>query len=250
MTPPIPEDSVLRTGPESLSLTVHDMPVPTRDLAAAQTPRGRLTMLGILLACALPVIASYVTYFWIRPGGRTNYATLIEPQRALPALDRLPAEDLDGQAVPLTRLKGQWLVIVVGPASCAGNAACERRLYLQRQLREMVGAERDRVDKLWLVDTPGPVAPALRSVLEASPGMHVLRVDREALAQWLQPEPGHALEEHVYIVDPLGNWMMRSPVSPDPMRLKKDLDRLLRGSEWWDRPGAGGQGRALSGAGS
>ena len=238
MIPQIPEDSTLApTAPESLSFTVHDTPAPTHDLAAAQTSSGRWTMALILLACALPVVASYVTYYFIRPAGRTNYATLIEPQRPLPGLEILPAQDLAGRTVPLTTLKGQWLLVVVAPAAC--DPACEGRLFMQRQLREMVGAERERIDKVWLVDSPGPIAPALLAAMQARPEVAVLRVDRAALAHWLQPAFGHALEDHLYIVDPLGNWMMRAPANPDPMKLKKDLERLLRGSEWWDRPKQG-----------
>ena len=228
------EDTVSPTGAEAMSLTLHGTPPPARDFAEAQTPRGRRTMFAILLACALPVIASYVTYFYVRPGGRTNYATLVEPQRPLPGLEVVPAQDLDGHPVPLTRLKGQWLLVTVAPAAC--DAACERRLFMQRQLREMAGAERDRIDKVWLVDSTGPIAPGLLAAVQAQPAVHLLRVERESLARWLQPADGHALEEHLYIVDPLGNWMMRAPANPDPMKLKKDLDRLLRGSEWWDRP--------------
>ena len=238
MIPQIPEDTTLTpTGPESLSFTVHDTPAPTHDLAAAQTRRGRWTMFLILAACALPVVASYFTYYFVRPAGRTNYATLIEPQRPLPGLEILPAQDLAGHTVPLTTLKGQWLLVVVAPADC--DKACERRLFMQRQLREMTGAERDRIDKVWLVDSPEAVSPTLLAALHARPEVTVLRVDRAALAQWLQPAFGHALEDHVYIVDPLGNWMMRAPANPDPMKLKKDLERLLRGSEWWDRPQPG-----------
>jgi hypothetical protein len=240
MIPQIPEDSTLSpTGPESLSFTVHETPPPTRDLAAAQTPRGRRTMFLILAACALPVIASYFTYYFIRPAGRANYAALIDPQRPLPGLEILPAQDMDGHTVPLTKLKGQWLLVVVGPAGCDHDRACENRLFMQRQLREMVGAERDRIDKVWLVDTPEPVAPALLAALKAQPAVTILRVDRAALAQWLQPAFGHALEDHIYIVDPLGNWMMRAPADADPMKLKKDLERLLRGSQWWHRPHQG-----------
>jgi hypothetical protein len=236
MIPQIPDSTIVPTGPESVSFTVHETPAPTRDFAASQTASGRRTMFLILLACALPVIASYLTYFFIRPSARTNYAALIEPQRPLPGLELLPAQDLDGHSVPLTVLKGQWLLVVVGPGSCDHDKACENRLYLQRQLREMAGAERARIDKVWLVDTPDPIAPALLAAVKARPEVKVLRVDRAALAQWLQPAFGHALEDHLYIVDPLGNWMMRAPANPDPMKLKKDLDRLLRGSEWWDRP--------------
>jgi hypothetical protein len=233
---PTPPDDPQATGPESLTFTLHGTPAPMRDLAAARSRRGRLTMLAILFACALPVSASYFTYYVIRPHGRTNYATLVEPQRPLPTLDALPAQDADGHAVPLTTLKGQWLVIVVAPAGC--GKLCESNLFLQRQLREMMGAERDRIAKVWLVDSPEPVPPALAAAVAAAPAVATYRVDRAALGRWLEPAPGHELEEHLYIVDPLGNWMMRTPANPDPARLKKDVDKLLRASAWWNRPKA------------
>ncbi len=140
---PTPPDDPNASGPESITLTLHGTPAPMRDYPAAQSRRGRITMLVILFACALPVIASYFTYYVIRPQGRTNYATLVEPQRPLPSLEDVPAQDMDGHSVPLTTLKGQWLMVVVAPAAC--GKACESNLYLQRQLREMMGAERDRI---------------------------------------------------------------------------------------------------------
>ncbi len=234
---PTPSDDPQATGPESMTFTLHGTPAPMRDYPAAQSRRGRIMMLAILFACALPVIASYFTYYVIRPQGRTNYATLIEPQRPLPPLETVPAQDMDGHSVPLTMLKGQWLMIVVAPASC--GKACESNLFLQRQLREMMGPERDRIQKVWLVDSPGPVAPALAAALAATPAVATYRVDRAALERWLEPEPHHALEDHLYVVDPLGNWMMRTPANPDPVRLKKDVDKLLRASAWWNRPKGG-----------
>ena len=232
---PTPPDDPDANGSESLTFTLHDTPAPMRDYAAAQTRRGRRTMSLILVACALPVVASYLTYFYIRPHGRANYATLVEPQRPLPGLDALPAQDLAGHSVPLTTLKGQWLLVVVAPAEC--GKACEQRLFMQRQLREMVGAESGRVDKVWLVDSPGPISPAVAQAIAQPPAVAAYRVERDALARWLEPESGHAIEDHLYIVDPLGNWMMRAPANADPVKLKKDLARLLQASSWWDQPG-------------
>ena len=51
------------------------------------------------------------------------------------------------------------------------------------------------------------------------------------------PAPGQALEDHLYIVDPLGEWMMRAPADADPNKLKRDIDRLLRASASWDKAG-------------
>ena len=67
--------------------------------------------------------------------------------------------------------------------------------------------------------------------------MTILRLPRAAVAAWLKPAPGQHLEDHLYIVDPLGDWMMRAPAQADPNRLKRDIDRLLRASAGWDKPG-------------
>lgn len=222
--------------PEPLQFTVHSM--PRLDLgrdaeAARRTASGRWKLLLVLLACAAPVIASYVTYYLIRPEGRSNYATLIEPARPIPPT--LPLADLDGREVDPRSLHGQWLIVAVGRAACDGH--CERRLFAQRQLREMTGRERERIDKLWLVIDSAPIRPELRAALDAAPATQVLRVPAVDLARWLAPAPGESLESHLYLVDPMGRWMMRAPAGLDPARWRRDIDRLLRASASWDRPG-------------
>ncbi len=189
-------------------------------------------MLLVLLACAAPVLVSYFMYYVVRPDGRTNYSSLIQPTRSFPAMTMTR---LDGSVVTPARLRGQWLVVAVGPAAC--DTACEQRLFTQRQLREMLGRERDRVDKIWLLTDDRALAPSLREAMAAQPAMQVLRAPREQVAAWLQPEAGRALEEHLYVVDPMGEWMMRLPVNAEPARAKSDLSRLLRASSFWDQPG-------------
>jgi hypothetical protein len=110
-------------------------------------------------------------------------------------------------------------------------------LFVQRQLREMLGGDRDRLDKVWLVTDAAPVRAPLRAALAAVPATTVLRTERRAVGAWLQPATGHALEDHLYVVDPMGEWMMRMPADPDPMRIKRDLRKLLRASAGWDQPG-------------
>jgi hypothetical protein len=62
-------------------------------------------------------------------------------------------------------------------------------------------------------------------------------VDQGQLATWLVPAAGQRLEDHLYLVDPLGNWMLRFPAKLDPKQAKRDLDRLLRASAFWDKEG-------------
>ncbi len=219
---------------QPLGLTVHSMPVPAQ-IAQAEVQRtrsGRWKMLAVLLICAAPVVASYFTYYVVRPEGRRNFGALIDPQRPLPDV---VATTLDGQPVNLRTLKDQWLLISVADAAC--DALCQRHLYLQRQLREGLGKDKERLDWVWLVSDAAPVAPALQPALKSAT---VLRVPAAALAQWLQPQEGHALSEHLYLVDPLGNWMMRFPPQLDQQgaySVKKDLARLMTASAFWDKEG-------------
>ena len=215
---------------EPLSLTVHTLPV-----AQDGSPRsraGRWKMIAVLLVCASPVIASYFMYYVVRPEGRRNYGELITPQRPFPAM---ATTDLNGKTGELTALKNQWLLINVAAAGC--DAACQQRLYFQRQLRESLGKQKGRLDRVWLVTDDASVDARLQPALADAA---VLRVRAEALVQWLPPAGIQRLEDHLYVVDPLGNLMMRFPANMDAAgaaKAKRDLDRLLRASGSWDTDG-------------
>lgn len=189
-------------------------------------------MIALLLVCAAPVIASYVAYYVVRPEGRRNFGELINPQRPLPDQASL---SLSGQSGNLRALKGQWLLVSVASGQC--EESCVRHLYLQRQLRESLGKDKDRLDWVWLVNDDAAVPEAMRAALK---GATVLRVPQDRLARWLEPQSGHLLSDHLYLVDPLGNWMMRFPPKLDinsAGKAKRDLERLLRASASWDEAG-------------
>jgi hypothetical protein len=215
---------------QPLGLTVHEL--PRVDQAAPVNTNGRLKMLIILLVCAAPVIASYFMYYVVRPEGRRNYGELITPQRPLPAFN---VTTPSGAVLPLTSLKDQWLLISVANGAC--DAGCQQNLYFQRQLRESLGREKERLDWVWLVSDNAPIAVALEPALKDAT---VLRMSPPDLAQWLQAAPGQRLADHLYLVDPMGNWMMRFPAAMDAAgaaKAKSDLERLLRASSSWDNEG-------------
>ena len=218
---------------EPLGLTVHSLPQPQEaaESDSRRTRTGRLKMLLVLAVCAAPVIASYFTYYVIRPQSQKSFGTLIEPQRPLP---EATARTLDGAPVRLPALRGQWLLVSVAGGAC--DATCEKHLYLQRQLRESLGKEKERVDWVWLVDDAQPVRAELMPALQKAT---VLRVPQAQLAQWLAPAAGQSLHDHLYVVDPMGHWMMRFPPSDtsSAKQVKRDLERLLRASAGWDKAG-------------
>ena len=218
-----------------LDLTVHKLPAAgTSALQASRTGPGRWKMFAVLLICAAPVIASYLTYYVIRPSGTKSFGELVQPQRPMPTL---AVTTLDGATSTLASLRGQWLLVSVAGGACA--KPCADHLYMQRQLRETLGKEKDRLDWVWLVSDDAPLAPELLARLTdpamKGSGFQSLRVKESELTAWLQ---GGA--ERLYLIDPQGNYMMRFPENmsiEQAAKAKADISRLLRASSFWDTPG-------------
>ncbi|WP_292937437.1 cytochrome C oxidase subunit I [Noviherbaspirillum sp.] len=188
-----------------------------------QQNAGRWKLFAIIAVCVAPLIASYLTYYVIKPQGRTNYGTLIDP-RAHP-VPALGASTLDGIPAGLDAFKGKWLMLQVADSEC--DASCQKKLYDMRQLRLAQGKDMDRVERLWLITDEKPLETLL---IREYDGTHMLRVKSEALKSWLPAESGTTPADHIYMIDPLGNLMMRFPKDADPNKIKKDLARLLKAS--------------------
>ncbi len=191
---------------------------------ARKQRRGRWYLILVLAVCAFPLIASYVTYYLIKPTGRTNYGALIDP-RTYPIPANLGLSTLDGKPASLQQFKGKWIMLQSGPGNC--QEACKKQLFAMRQLRLMQGKEMERLERVWLITDAEPLDTMLMREYD---GTSMLRVAHPALKAWLPVEPGGNAEQHMYLIDPLGNLMMRFPKDADPSKVKKDIGKLLKAS--------------------
>jgi hypothetical protein len=179
--------------------------VQSAESADSQKRRGRIKLVLLAAFFILPMAASWIVWhFDLAPGATGNYGTLIPPRP-------VPSAQLEA-------LKGKWVLVQFDAGAC--DAWCERKLYIMRQIRRAQGKEMHRVERLWLLtDTVQPAA-ALRAAIEgtvvapAGPGAE-FPADR-------------SVTDHIYLIDPLGNLMMRFPRDPDPSRMIKDLKHLLK----------------------
>jgi hypothetical protein len=166
---------------------------------------ARLKLLALLLACAAPVALAWAAwYFKWGTGSAGNYGELIAPR------------PLSGPA--FQELRGKWVFVAFDAAAC--DAYCERKLYFMRQVRTAQGKDQARVGRLWVITDAGAPRPELLAAIE---GTRISRVKPEGF-------PGDPVD-HIYLVDPLGNLMMRFPRDPDPSKMLKDLQRLLKYSQ-------------------
>ncbi len=196
-------------------------------LATEPTPqqrrRGRWKLLAVLAVCASPLLASYFTYYVIKPTSRSNYGTLIDP-RAHP-VPPMATKTLAQEPLTLESLKGKWVMLKVGGSDCAKD--CQDQLFTMRQLRTMQGKERERIERVWLITDEAPLETML---LRVNDGTRMLRAPAGTVAKWLPVEQGGDASAHIWLIDPQGNLMMRFPKNPDPARMKKDISKLLKAS--------------------
>jgi len=171
--------------------------------------RGRAKLALLALFFLLPVGASWLIWWLdLAPGTTGNYGTLLRPQPvALPA-----AGDL----------KGKWVLVQFDGGAC--DSWCERKLYVMRQARRAQGKEMQRIARLWLLTDAAQPRAELLAAIEGT----VLAPAGAAAGFPADP----SVTGFIYLVDPLGNLMMRFPRDPDPSRLIKDLQRLLRASSF------------------
>lgn len=162
---------------------------------------------------AFPLLGSYALYLFWTPERFVNYGELFGPVQIAQ----------DGAPPGFEAVRGKWAFLMVDSGEC--DAYCRRKLYIMRQVRLTQGEHMERVERLWLLDDAR--TPDARLMREHE-GMHLLPAGSGALAARLAAQ-GRA-RDHIYLVDPLGNVMMRYPRDPDPSLIKKDLTRLLKAS--------------------
>lgn len=191
----------------------------------AQTRRGRIQMLLLLLACASPVIASYFAYYVVKPqGGKTNFGTLV-----------YPAQEFNNAWLNVP-LQGKWTLLIARPAGeCQiKDEKCIEALFLMRQTRVAMGRESKRVQLVWVNTDGKPVDPeVLKAYDEQNAGLKIVSLPtdpklRSAFQAWLDKEgAGNAIQ----LIDPSPAKMMFFPVTNSPKEfssIKKDLEKLLK----------------------
>jgi cytochrome oxidase Cu insertion factor (SCO1/SenC/PrrC family) len=178
---------------------------------------GKRSLVLVALVCALPVVASYFMFYIWKPSSFTNYGELLEVK----PLPDAQLRTLDGAGFALPDLRGKWVVLAVDSGDCDAN--CREKLFKIRQLRLMQGKDMDRIERVWLIpDGARPDADLTR----LHSGTWFVDARGSELPARL-PAQGSP-RDHIYLIDPLGNLMMRYPRDADPSEMKKDFIRLLK----------------------
>jgi cytochrome oxidase Cu insertion factor (SCO1/SenC/PrrC family) len=182
--------------------------------------RNRRTLILLLIVMTAPIIASYALYFWnVRPSS-VNYGELLEVK----PLAGTALNQSDNTIFRTRQLRGKWALISVDSGKC--DEECRKKLYYMRQVRLIQNTEKERIERVWLIDDGEKPSP---EVVKDFEGVWLINAkDSDLLKALPAKESSH---DHIYLVDPIGNLMMRFPKNPDPAKIAKDIKRLLKVSQ-------------------
>ncbi|WP_370307079.1 SCO family protein [Sinimarinibacterium flocculans] len=188
--------------------------------------RGRLQFLLLAALFFAPLLAAVLFYFvfpdW-QPDARTNYGELVAPARPLPDA---PLRDARGTPVAAEELRGRWSYVYVAGAEC--DAACADKLHQIRQIRTLLNEKRQRVQRVYVAPDPEASAAAAALLAADHPDLKVYADTPEAAyRRFFGPRDPQAL----YLVDPLGNWLMVYDGQAESKGILKDIKKLLRVSQ-------------------
>jgi hypothetical protein len=177
---------------------------------ADQLRARNLRTVGALAALFfLPVLASFWIYYFTdwRPAGSTAHGVLIQP----------PVQLANGDV-----FQDKWTLLYVADGAC--DPACVNALYIARQTRLLLNKDMPRVNRVLLAT--GPVDRALLE--RRHPGVLLLDASSPATDGVLRAIPAAQRANGLFIVDPLGNLVMRYDARENPKGLLDDLKKLLK----------------------
>lgn len=183
---------------------------------------GRWTLVGLFALFFGPLLVAMGWYAFV-PGyapPSTPAGTLIEPARPL---EPFQLESREGETLTLDDLRGYWYLVHFVPEDC--DAACRERLYETRQVRDALGEDRSRVRRL-AVAASGRATSGLDAILKQHPRLVVMNGD--GAGDFGRQFPDERAAGTVFVVDPLGNLMMRFQAKMPPADMLDDLEKLLK----------------------
>jgi len=184
-----------------------------------QKSNRRKFLLLLALMCA-PVVVSYALYFMEFRPESTHYGDLIP----IVKVAGTGTNQNDNTILRMKDLHGKWVLVTVDSGYC--DEACKEKLYFMRQVRLVQGKQSHRIERLWLINDDAKPDDELKEQYE---GTYFVSAKNSEILGYIETQDTQT--KHIYLIDPMGNLMMRFPEKIDGTKMGHDLKRLLHVSQ-------------------
>lgn len=192
------------------------------DNTAIQVQRSNTTLWILLASFLVPAFLAY-GYFFLgdRPSISSN-GELISP---VIDIEEFAMRNAEGDVLTREQLTPKWRMYYFVPSSC--DEKCRASLYNMRQINVALGKNKNRVEHV-IVHLGLPNEEFVSHLTAEHETSVRTYVDEKALPSKPGQNINYSDGRYIYLMDPLGNVMMRFSDELNPKLILKDINKLLK----------------------
>ena len=203
------------------------------EIKPKQQTRSRWTLILLVAIFIAPILFAFIVHNnkSLIPSSQKNHGAIVSPAQPLAAFS---LKTTDGANFGLEDLQRKWSYIYVIENDC--DEACNLNLLKMRNARIAQGAEGRRVKYYLIITEKSIKLPFAEKFLKAHPKLNYLYAQDASANPLLDTLKGTGqvrVEDmkRVYMIDPIGNYMMFYDDGFDSLGIMEDLKFLLKASQ-------------------
>jgi|GEM_PF-137098 len=194
----------------------------------AGAKRNPYTVWFVVLAFIAPVAFAYIMFFFVDVKSFVNHGEILNP---IIHISSFKLKNEDDEIIPEKELTYKWRIISFVGKDC--DSQCETRLYDTRQIHTSLGKDQHRLSRMFVHLEPASESLS-KLIAETHPDVIHVNGDTksiiEALGENVRSDAGITNNE-TYIMDPMGNVMMRFTQEQPNKEFLYDLKKLFKASQ-------------------
>ena len=178
----------------------------------------------VVIAFVAPVVLAYTIFFLVDVKSFSNHGEILNP---IVHIEDFKLEDESNLLIPKDKLTYKWRLISFLSKDC--DEACQTRLYDVRQIHTSLGKNKHRVLRMFV--HLEPAGQALNKLIEEThPNIIHVYGNEQDIVNAIGNNATITNNE-TYIMDPMGNVMMRFTQEQPSKDFLYDLRKLLKASQ-------------------
>ena len=196
--------------------------------STAVNKKNPYTVWFVVLAFIAPVALAYIMFFFVEVKSFVNHGEILNP---IVHISDFELKNETDEVIPQQELTFKWRMISFLGKDC--DQRCEKRLFDTRQIHTLLGKNQHRLFRMFVHLEPAGEALS-KLMAETHPNVIHVNGDKKiiinVLGNNIRDDAGISNNE-TYIMDPMGNVMMRFTQDQPNKEFLYDLKKLLKASQ-------------------
>ncbi len=205
-----------------------DKATPAVNNPIANSKRNPYTVWFVVIAFIAPVVLAYIMFFFVDVKSFVNHGEILKP---IVHIASFKLKDENNEIIPQDDLTYKWRLISFVGKDC--DEQCETRLFDTRQIHTLLAKNQHRLMRMFVHLEPAGDS-LLKLIEQTHPNVIHVNGDADTIIDALGVnvrEAAGIMNNETYIMDPMGNVMMRFTQDQPNKEFLYDLKKLLKASQ-------------------